>query len=260
MEAKTLESITNYEKCSSNPERLISLANFDVFHIKIPGNEALNAWEYFRATAVETGMWPLVLGRYQDVVQGGHEIIDVNIEKTESGIENLELDKWFEHRKEETSDSSLPKSNVWPEKPFKNDLFTIPLQATGKPWDWISIAFFPLKFPWEVAFFLDDPTGKKTWASEPRFEKQVLHAAMMKRWHERFGAEIVGHSSSTKELSVSRKPETKTEAVELAWECYYYAPDIFYDQNILHEEHQYECIEDFAASLMESDIWWIWWD
>ena len=87
------------------------------------------------------------------------------------------------------------------------------------------------------------------WNSCPPPELQV---AMLRSWHERFGAELVGIRSDAMDLLVSRLPETFGEAMTLALEEYVYCNDSI-DQGT-------GTVTGRAAELM-ADPWWdLWWD
>ncbi|MEL7447284.1 MAG: DUF4253 domain-containing protein, partial [Pseudomonadota bacterium] len=78
------------------------------------------------------------------------------------------------------------------------------------------------------------------------------HVAAMRSWQERFGARLVGMSNDVLNIRVQRRPETKAEALELAIEHYAYCSDIV-DQGVGQ-------VEVLAASYLESDWWYFWWD
>ena len=78
------------------------------------------------------------------------------------------------------------------------------------------------------------------------------HVAAMRRWRDRYGAELVGMSFDTINLRVATKPKTRAEALALAREQYVYCNDII-DQGG-------QAYSALAASLMANDWWFFWWD
>jgi Domain of unknown function (DUF4253) len=57
------------------------------------------------------------------------------------------------------------------------------------------------------------------------------HVAAMRSWRDRYEAELVGMSSDTINLRVSRRPKTRDKALALAREHYVYCSDII-DQGV----------------------------
>jgi Domain of unknown function (DUF4253) len=75
---------------------------------------------------------------------------------------------------------------------------------------------------------------------------------MLRKWQRDYGAELVGMSGDVLNIRVKKRPDNKTQAMVLATEMYHYAPDIVLQGT--------ETISALAASLMESDYWYFWWD
>jgi hypothetical protein len=48
------------------------------------------------------------------------------------------------------------------------------------------------------------------------------HAAILRTWESRYGAELVVLTGATAEFAVARPPRTKAEALVLAWEYFVY--------------------------------------
>ncbi len=74
----------------------------------------------------------------------------------------------------------------------------------------------------------------------------------MKHWHERFGAEVVGMTSSVVEMAVARPPRDRDAALALAKQHYDYCGDIV-DQGV-------GSIEALAAGLLDGTVRYFWWD
>ena len=79
-----------------------------------------------------------------------------------------------------------------------------------------------------------------------------MHVAVHRKWREEYGAQIVGISGDTINMRVSRRPATREEALALAREQFLYCSDLVLQGT--------ETLEVLAASLMESDWWYFWWD
>ena len=80
----------------------------------------------------------------------------------------------------------------------------------------------------------------------------AVHCAVWKYWEQRYGAKIVGASSDVLEAYVAHPPASREEAIQLAWEQYFYCYDIV-DQGV-------QTISNLAASLLNHESWYFWWD
>jgi hypothetical protein len=87
------------------------------------------------------------------------------------------------------------------------------------------------------------------WNSCPAAE---YHVAALRSWRDRFGAELVGLGFDMMNLRVARRPQTRSEALDLAREQYVYCPDNV-DQGV-------GTLSAFAAYLMANTWWDFWWD
>jgi uncharacterized protein DUF4253 len=86
--------------------------------------------------------------------------------------------------------------------------------------------------------------GGRNWCPPP--PEQV---AILKHWHERYGAEVVALAPGTIDLRPQRRPRDLAEAFALAWEHLAYCDDV-----------EPATIEGLAKSLMMSNNWHFWWD
>jgi hypothetical protein len=101
----------------------------------------------------------------------------------------------------------------------------------------------------------DDPTEIPAYMHYGRWNEcppPSYHVAALRAWRDRYGAELVGMSADVLNLRVSRKPETREEALELAREHYAYCNDII-DQGV-------GSYRKLATGLMACDWWFFWWD
>ncbi|MEO0682985.1 MAG: DUF4253 domain-containing protein [Pseudomonadota bacterium] len=111
--------------------------------------------------------------------------------------------------------------------------------------DTVHIVVLPSMDPTEAPAHL----GLGDWNGNPPAQH---HVAAFRSWRERYGAVPVVIQSDTIEMRVSRRPETREEAMALATEMYRYNEDI-----ILQGDG---CVPCLAATLMVSDWWYFWWD
>jgi hypothetical protein len=78
------------------------------------------------------------------------------------------------------------------------------------------------------------------------------HVAVLKRWHERYGAELVVLGPDTLELWVPRPPTDPDEALAVADEQYSYCLDVV--------EQGVGTLDALAAVQVPSRRWFFWWD
>jgi hypothetical protein len=142
--------------------------------------------------------------------------------------------------------SFQPYFGDWPAVPeaLMEPVVTIDL-LTGKPLTRVYIALVPAKSDFEIPAYM----RWGGWNSNP---PPYVHVIMLRRWSEKYGAELVGMTDDVINLRIKKRPATRDEAIELAQEMYLYCADIV-DQGTGD-------ISKLAASLMVSDYWYFWWD
>jgi Domain of unknown function (DUF4253) len=104
----------------------------------------------------------------------------------------------------------------------------------------VTLAFIPAETSAEVPAYLQ----LGGWNAVPEADIMV---ALFRKWQRDYGAEIVAVSLDAIDVRVSRKPETREEALLLA------------------REHRKFCnagatLAETAAELMETDWWHFYWD
>lgn len=108
----------------------------------------------------------------------------------------------------------------------------------------VILACIPVSKPWELAAWV--PMGG--WNDCPLPEVQT---AVFQYWNEKFGVIPAVVSGDTWELTASIMP-TEKEAKELAIEQFLWCTD---------RVEQWDCnIEELAGELMDSEVWYFWWD
>ncbi|MDM5329983.1 DUF4253 domain-containing protein [Neobacillus sp. CF12] len=109
----------------------------------------------------------------------------------------------------------------------------------------IIIAKVPTDKPWEVAAWV--PMGGFNECPMP--EEQV---AVFKYWYEKYGATPALVTQDVWELFVENPPKTKAESELLAWEQFGFCGDIVW-QGV-------GTVNSLAGTLINSSIWYFWWD
>ena len=77
------------------------------------------------------------------------------------------------------------------------------------------------------------------------------HVAVLKRWHDRWGADLIGLAQSELEVVVSRPPQDEADITAVAAEQYRYCPDVVEEDG---------AIEVFAERQVRGHAWHFWWD
>lgn len=116
---------------------------------------------------------------------------------------------------------------------------------TKRPYTQIYIGVVPTQNPAEIPAYI----SFGGWNECPLPE---WHTAALRHWSNKWGARIMALTSDTMEVRVSRTPETRKAALELAREHYDYCNDIV-DQGT-------GSLANLAHGLMFSDLWFFWWD
>jgi hypothetical protein len=251
-----------------------------VYKLTVPGVEAVALWKRLRRLVPKTGHWPALLGTDEDL-----EILEESLEDAEGQSprsvirrgEKASVAAFFTRRQRaaveearealrqfrETPDgdnavahyermlaqeaplNGLPRG-AWPVGRHASSGFSIPHDPlTHKPLPAIHVGLFPAENGWEVPAFL----MFGGWNECPGPQE---HVAVLRSWHARYGAEVVGVTHDIVETWVARPPRTRADALALAREQYLYCPDIV-DQGT-------ETLDVLAATLLRGKSWYFWWD
>jgi len=218
-----------------------------IYAVVVRGSEALTSWRALRAQVGASGRWPVVLGDGEAVMRVG-EMRDYAAppDVILSDAHQLDVDAWLRARHAQF-DAYLPHG-AWPMG------LTAPEQASltigtdilsGAPLDEVAIALLPTP----------DPTQAAAWLPYGNFNDcpdDAVHVALFRRWRARYGAEIYGVTGDVVEMIVSRPPQDRASALELAEEQGAFDYDVV-AQGV-------ETVEGLAATLMQSTTWYFWWD
>lgn len=190
-----------------------------ILALVLGGRDALGAWERLREGVDESGRWPVVLGDGW-AVHAHAEAVRTTSDTPESIVRRaraLDLDAWVASRLEVLR----PRDGEWPSElgtpaPTRSRVVR---DALDLPLPEVAVALVPARDPSEVPAWL----AFGNWAGCP---EPAVHVAMLARWHERFGAEVVAIGQDTIELRVTRPPADREAATALAREQVAYAPEL----------------------------------
>ncbi|MEV4276011.1 DUF4253 domain-containing protein [Actinoplanes xinjiangensis] len=140
--------------------------------------------------------------------------------------------------------AELAGDGEWPEQPEQPGL-GLRHDRNGRPLT-ITVALVPAAEPWLVPVTLH----YGGWNGYP---DPAQHAAIMRHWLDRYGAEPMIWTGTALDYTVTRPPLTRPDALALAWEYRQYN-DGEYD--LYHAE----TLTDLAAGLLNAPVWRTWWD
>jgi hypothetical protein len=138
-----------------------------------------------------------------------------------------------------------PQVGEWPAEPSPPAELTVTMKYDGKLLPIVHIALIPT----------DDWTSVPAhlrWGGWNACPDDEYHVAALRSWRDRFGAELIGLSSDRMDLRVTRRPDSREQALELAREHYVYCNDII-DQGE-------GTLSRLAACLVAYNWWNFWWD
>jgi hypothetical protein len=223
----------------------------EIHVLTVHGSEAIALWRRLHALAGETGCWPVLLGSEQEPAFGiasdslGDPGALPPAEIIQEGLK-IEPAAWLKARAAEDPESYEVEEEDWPEDAGEQAEFTIPCDIlTKKPHERVLLALVPASVSWEVPAYLN--FGGWNDCPEP-----PVHVAFLKRWHEAWGAEVVGIAGDVVEMEVARPPKDRAAALALAREQFLYCADIVH-QGV-------GSLEALGAILLGGKVWYFWWD
>ena len=107
------------------------------------------------------------------------------------------------------------------------------------------IAFYPTPHSWQVPAFWSYGAVDCV----PDHEEVLV---TLKGWEERYGARIIFFAFKYMELMVDKAPQTKEEALQLAYEQSEFCPDLY--------QMKFSTPEELAGCLLKAIRWEFWWD
>jgi hypothetical protein len=213
-----------------------------LFGFEVASDEAIDTWRRLRSAASRTGLYPVLIADDHAILQETEGFPSPAEALAEAG--RIDIARWLKIQIAEAMEHAEP--GEWPDDVEPVTEFGAPFDIlSGEPRTDLLIVLLPTNKPWEAAAYLQ--FAAVNYDIEPHH-----HVAVHKLWHEQFGAELVACGGDFLELQVSRPPTTREAALELAKVHYGYCPDIV-DQGA-------ESLEALAAMLLNSTVWFFWWD
>ncbi|PSB32438.1 DUF4253 domain-containing protein [Stenomitos frigidus] len=218
---------------------------------KIAGSKALDALYLRRELFPKTGDYPFLIGDAESLqrINEAAEFYDQSTAEIIQRSMAVDVDQWLAERREEAAEDEFSAEDMlgtWtgdvPEKGSVN-LHRDILTGEIKPEIFLGLA--TIKEPWQLPAVLK----YGAWNACPEAE---IHCVFHRKWQTQFGAQIAGLSGDVIECIVTNPPRDQATAIELAWEQYFYCPDIV--------EQGCESISYLAGTLLNSPYWFFWWD
>lgn len=220
--------------------------------LQLPIQTALSEFEKLRADYPTTQKYPFFIGGEKNLklFESSPKLSDSEIEDAVSGALDLDLSQWFANRQNEESENEWfnegELTGEWFEiKSEQAAPYVLREKRLGEKHEFIYTGLTEVQKPW----MLPAVCGFGGWNECPPIDAQC---AAMKYWQEKYGAEIITLTGDYFECQVEKPPATKEEAMQLAWEQYWFCPDIV-DQGT-------ETISNLGAALLDSRLWFFWWD
>jgi len=232
---------------------LVTPSGAEITGFRSEGDAALRWWERLRQAHPESGLWPLLMEADTPeylVDSYPHATVAESLAQahTLNGAELLAEDGERELRGyppdyAATIRAELAGAGAWPEEPERPG-FGLP-HGGGQP-EKVVVALVPAAAPWLVPVTLH-------YGGWNKYPAPAQHAAIMRYWHHRYGAEPVVWTGTTIQYAVARPPAVRLDALALAWEYRRYN-DGEYDL------YRADSLTDLAASLLDAPVWRMWWD
>lgn len=212
---------------------------------RVDPSDAVRLWTLLNAQAQTTGYTPLLVkddhGTFWDWPDDeyrSHTQAELDAAAT------LDVDAWIQKRKAEAlaDGGQIPRSPGATASP--GSALAVLADYKGRPSKLLFIMLVPTRDSTEIPAIL----MYGGWNACPHPSE---HVAMLRRWRDRYGAQLIALTGDTLECVVAR-PAGQLEATPLAEEMYWYSPDIV-DQGT-------ESVDALASSLAGSKYWFFWWD
>lgn len=237
-----------------------------VLAVEVPGSAASGLASRVRPALRDRGWLPAWLGTVADheALREHHSQLDQPAEEILRDAEAIDPDSWFEARRDESLIADGPDARdlrwmeggflgtveiggfprgEWPEGP--------PPPPIPLPWDAddpeipLVLGLIPARSPWEIPAH----TQFGGWGECPL---PAEWCALLRAWHGQYGAEVVGLTGTSLELSATHPPADRASALELAWRQASTCPRIF--------SIQFPHLDALAAARLGATRWRLRWD
>jgi hypothetical protein len=197
-----------------------------------PAAQARSWWRRLRPRHATTGLWPLLMDP-----------------DTPADIEAM---SWHPDTPAEISAEPRGRPAALGRAPTELDLAELesgewpePPDRPGRDEGPAVVALLPVAAPWRIPLLL----GYGDWNGYPA---PPAHAAILRHFHARYGAEPVVLTRDSVEFAVARPPVDRRSALTLAWDYATY--------NDAADLYGVDSLPELAAALLGAPVWRAWWD
>ncbi len=246
-----------------------NIAERNIRRAQLPADRLLPTLQQLRDSALQTGWWPVLVGRpEQSEYVRGQCFLEVEPARPVADVlaeaNAIDPTDWFKGREERWRDlcGQYPRlqqhfeeltqtANQWP-KDTNPPAKRLSEDSCVKHWtdDGPEVVLLvPCSEPWEVPAHLNFGN----WNDCPH---PAEHSAIWRYWHERWGATILAVGESPLCGIASCLPAERIEAIELAWQHF------FYDNDVMNLDDAFtaKTIPALAQIRMTYPVWMFWWD
>ncbi|MGW4095908.1 MULTISPECIES: DUF4253 domain-containing protein [unclassified Mycobacterium] len=206
-----------------------------------PGAPAAAAWLAVRSQFPATGLWPVLLTKSAWHRLGMDGIAD------DSPVLAAELDgvRWLQREFEErTAEYNIPRHPAAFEAVDSEDWQQQFAEFDSRS-EYTQLALVPTPADWLVP-------GLLQWSGAINSDvRGVEHAAILRRWSDRYGTELLALDDESLLLTVDQPPRTRQEGLAAALEAYLYCDDSVNTQ---------AGSLDALARMLAHPLWAFWWD
>ena len=217
--------------------------------IEVSGNDAVETLMRLRREFASSSEYPFIIGDADELARlgDGEEVENRTVEQIVSDSLEIDVVKWFEEQRDRNANDGIEGFvGEWPTIPPDKWAITAHRNMlAGKLKPKVFLGLAKVSAPWH----LPAVTKYGDWNDCPPAHE---HCAIHRYWNAEYGAEILSVSPDVIECIVERPPRTRDTALALAWQQCFYCFDVVL-----------QCagtVERLAATLLDSEYWYFWWD
>jgi hypothetical protein len=216
----------------------------------VPGDRAVALWEEL-ASSPPPGWWPVILGGEEDENRLAEAVThcksppDAIVAKAATLDPKALFETWKRENEPIDKDEEWDPVGEWPEAARPSNSFMLPFDIRTKRPRPTVVAVVAVADHTEVPAAL-------CWGAWNACPAPEEHVAVMRRWSDRYGAQLVGISSDVIEMRVKKPPSTRDAALVVAEEQFAYCSDIVLQGT--------QSVRALAATLLNGTAWYFWWD
>lgn len=239
MTQSAIVSLMNKIEYRSKTEYILPDATVYVLDIYL--DKALTYWDYIKH--LDAGYYPSI-GNCQTYLSNYTHDAPSTLSNDLQAVQQFNFDEWLRSEQEVSTDPlHFGEHPLWVPLP-------LPIQTVQR-YRQLHAATIPLMLvpvkdsaSWEIPLLLhldilDGPPAQ-------------THAALWKRWLDKYQAQVICIDHGTVEFTVNHPPITWEQALILAKEHYYYCGDIL--------AQWAWSLNNLAQILLNSRVWYFWWD